>query len=102
MSQSKAMSFIEAITNTAVGLLIAYFAQIWFFAWAGIAVTDSQNLALVLFMTVVSIVRSYALRRLFNKQPESIGRPLVVEVVPVMVCDPHCRGNRAKFDEESA
>lgn len=68
MSQSKSMSLLEAVTNTAVGLVIAYFAQIWFFAWAGIAVTDSQNVALVLFMTVVSIVRSYMLRRLFNKR----------------------------------
>lgn len=91
---------MEAVTNTAVGLVIAYFAQIWFFAWAGIAITDSQNVALVLFMTVVSVARSYMLRRLFNKQPE--GRPLVVEVVPMMVCDPQCRGDRAKFDEESA
>lgn len=101
MSQSKGMSFVEAVTNTAVGLVIAYFAQIWFFKWAGIAITDSQNVALVLFMTVVSVARSYMLRRLFNKQPEA-GRPLVVEVVPVMVCDPQCRGNRRQFDEESA
>jgi len=94
------MSLVEAVTNTAVGFVIAYFAQIWFFAWAGIAITDSQNMALVLFMTVVSVARSYILRRLFNKQPE--GRPLVVKVVPVMVYDPQCTGNRAQFDEESA
>lgn len=105
MSQSKGMSFVEAVTNTAVtavGLVIAYFAQIWFFAWAGIAITDSQNLALVLFMTVVSVARSYMLRRLFNKQPEAV-RPLVVEVVPVKICGDHCREmNRVRFDEESA
>lgn len=101
MSQSKGMSLVEAVTNTAVGLVIAYFAQIWFFAWAGIAITDSQNVALVLFMTVVSVARSYMLRRLFNKQPEA-GRPLVGEVVPVKLCGEYCRElNRAKFDEES-
>jgi len=96
------MSLVEAVTNTAVGFVIAYFAQIWFFAWAGIAITDSQNMALVLFMTVVSVARSYILRRLFNKQPE--GRPLVVKTVYVTgkTCEAYCRGNRAQFDEESA
>jgi hypothetical protein len=99
MIQSKGMSLVEAVTNTAVGLVIAYFAQIWFFAWAGIAITDSQNVALVLFMTVVSVARSYMLRRLFNKQPE--GRPLAVRIVAVHRVE---AGDiiRARFDEESA
>lgn len=95
--QSKLMSFLEALANTAVGIVIAYLAQLWFFEAAGIEVTDNQNLALVLFMTVVSIVRSYALRRLFNHAPAA----------RVLKAGPHCTGlcykgdlARAKFDEE--
>lgn len=67
MSQSKAMSLIEAVTNTFIGLLIAYFAQSWFLHAMGIEITNAQNWALVAFMTVVSVARSYFLRRLFNK-----------------------------------
>lgn len=98
MSQTKLMSFIESLANTAVGIMIAYFAQLWFFEQAGIAVTAEQNTTLVLFMTVVSILRSYVLRRVFNKHTDSSAS---VKVVPVRACDPYCRGNRAKFDEES-
>lgn len=66
MSQSKWMSFVEAVVNTLIGLLIAYFAQSWFLKVLGVHISDAQNWALVAFMTVVSIARSYALRRLFN------------------------------------
>lgn len=66
MSQSKAMSFVEAVTNTLIGLAIAYFAQSWFLKVLGVHISDAQNWALVAFMTVVSILRSYVLRRMFN------------------------------------
>jgi hypothetical protein len=68
MSQSKAMSFLEAVVNTLVGLLIAYFAQSWFLKLLGVPISDAQNWALVGFMTVVSIARSYMLRRAFNSE----------------------------------
>lgn len=68
MAQSKAMSLVEAVTNTAVGFIIAYVAQSWFLEVIGVHITSSQNWSLVLFMTVVSIARSYVLRRVFNKQ----------------------------------
>lgn len=67
MSQSKWMSFVEAVANTAIGFVIAYFAQSWFLHIMDVHITATQNWALVLFMTVVSIVRSYFLRRLFNR-----------------------------------
>lgn len=66
MSQSKWMSFVEAVVNTFIGLLIAYFAQSWFLKLIGVPISDAQNWALVWFMTVVSIARSYVLRRAFN------------------------------------
>lgn len=67
MSQSKIMSLMEALTNTGVGLIIAWFAQTWFLHIMDVNITHQQNFALVMFMTVVSILRSYFLRRLFNK-----------------------------------
>lgn len=66
MQQSKMMSLIEAVGNTLIGLVIAYFAQAWFLAYMDVQITAVQNWSLVLFMTLVSIVRSYVLRRIFN------------------------------------
>lgn len=68
MSQSKWMSFVEAVTNTLIGLLIAYFAQSWFLKLINVPISNAQNWALVGFMTVVSIARSYALRRAFDSE----------------------------------
>lgn len=93
MSQSKTMSFLEAVANTLVGLAIAYFAQSWFLSVLGVTISEAQNWALVGFMTVVSIARSYVMRRLFNRYPEPVRAPY---------CD-KCNSAdllHAKFDEE--
>lgn len=60
------MSLIEAITNTAVGYLVAVATQLAVFPAFGIEVDLSTNLVIALIFTAVSIARSYALRRLFN------------------------------------
>jgi len=64
--QSRLMSFAEAVTNVCVGYLIAVLAQLVIFPLFGIAATLGQHLAIGGMFTVVSIVRSYLLRRLFN------------------------------------
>lgn len=60
------MSFVEAVTNVCVGYLIAVLAQLVIFPMFGIAATLGQHLAIGGMFTVVSIARSYLLRRLFN------------------------------------
>ena len=64
--QSRLMSAVETATNIAVGLVVSLLAQIVIFDVYYIHVTLSQNVEITLFFTVVSIVRSYALRRFFN------------------------------------
>lgn len=64
--QSRRMSLIEAITNVLVGLVVSLLAQILIFKLYDVHVTFSQNVEITLFFTLISIVRSYALRRLFN------------------------------------
>lgn len=60
------MSLLEALVNVVVGLVISM-AATWTICWAyDIPMTMQQNLTLTFWMTVLSITRSYILRRLFN------------------------------------
>lgn len=66
MSQSRLMSGIESVTNVAVGYGVAVGTQLAVFPLFGIEASLADNLAIGAIFTVVSLVRSYALRRLFN------------------------------------
>lgn len=68
MSQSKLMSLTEALANTAVGLFLAFMVNAALMHWTGVTASPMQNLLIVSGHTVVSVVRSYLLRRLFNAQ----------------------------------
>jgi len=64
--QSRRMSAVEAIANVLVGYGVAVLAQLAIFPLFGIAVSIGDNLAIGAAFTVVSLARSYAVRRLFN------------------------------------
>ena len=66
MKQSRLMSLVESLVNVLVGYGVAVATQMTVFPLFGLAVTLTENLLIGLIFTVVSIVRSYALRRLFN------------------------------------
>ena len=66
MSQSKKGSLLEAFINVAVGYAVAVASQIVIFPLFDVHISVADNMAIGGFFTVVSIVRSYALRRLFN------------------------------------
>lgn len=66
MSQSRRMSFVESCINVAIGYGVAVLAQIAIFPLFGIRVSLADNLMIGAFFTVVSIARSYLLRRAFN------------------------------------
>ena len=67
MSQSKVHSLLEQIANIAVGIVIALASQMVFFHYFDIQISTSDNVLLVAWLTVVSVVRGYLLRRFFNK-----------------------------------
>jgi hypothetical protein len=67
MSQSRAMSLIEALTNVVVGYTLAVATQFAVFPLLDVEIRARQMLVLGLAFMVVSIVRSYVLRRLFNR-----------------------------------
>ena len=67
MKQSRLMSLAEAVANVIVGYTVAVVTQILIFPIFGLHATLAQNLKVGLVFTVVSIGRSYALRRLFER-----------------------------------
>lgn len=64
--QTKMDSALEAATNILIGAGIALMAQMIWFPILGKHFTLSENLATTGFFTLVSFVRSYGIRRLFN------------------------------------
>ena len=66
MKQSRIMSLVEAVTNVIVGYGVAVVTQILIFPVFGLHTTLAQNLKLGAAFTLVSLARSFALRRLFE------------------------------------
>ncbi|WP_375569944.1 hypothetical protein ABWH93_17675 [Seohaeicola saemankumensis] len=67
MTQSRKLSLVEAVTNVAVGYVLAVVTQIQVFPWFGIHPSFGENLAIGSVFTGISLLRSYALRRLFER-----------------------------------
>jgi len=64
--QTKKRSMIETIVNTAVGLVINITAQRVIFPMFDMYVSVHENMLIAAIFTVISIMRSYVMRRLFN------------------------------------
>lgn len=69
MTQSRRMSLVEAAANVVVGYALAVTTQIVVFPWFGLRPSVGETLALGGVFTGISLIRGYALRRLF----EAIG-----------------------------
>lgn len=66
MTQSRLGSLYEAIINVLIGYSIALLSQLAIFPLFGIHVPLRSNLFIGAWFTVISLVRSYAIRRWFN------------------------------------
>lgn len=64
--QTKLGSFAEAWANIAVGFSINYCANLLVLPWFGLNVTPSDAFGIGVIFTVISLARSYILRRWFN------------------------------------
>lgn len=64
--QSKIQSLIESLINIAIGYAVALASQLVIFPIFGIHIPLSDNLAIGAWFTVISLVRSYVIRRWFN------------------------------------
>ena len=66
MKQSRRMSLVESVANVVVGYGIAVVTQMLIFPIFGLHTTLAQNLQMGAVFTIVSIARSFALRRVFE------------------------------------
>ena len=66
MKQSRWMSLVEAVANVLVGYGVAVVTQWAVFPLFGLHATLQENLVIGLVFTVVSLIRSYLLRRAFE------------------------------------
>lgn len=66
MSQTKLGSAIEAFTNVAVGFTINYAANLLIFPLFDMHISLANNFWMGCIYTVISVIRSYALRRVYN------------------------------------
>ncbi len=67
MTQSRAASAIEALTNIAIGMGVALASQYLVFPLVGIHnVSHSTHIQITLWFTVISFLRSYLIRRFFT------------------------------------
>ena len=68
MNQTRTESLVESIVNILIGYGVALVSQIAIFPLFGIHVPLSTNLWIGAWFTVISLVRSYVIRRFFNAQ----------------------------------
>jgi hypothetical protein len=66
LTQSKLYSCIESVINVGLGFIVALVSQILIFPLFNIHIPFTDNLLIGLIFTVIGIIRSYIIRRLFN------------------------------------
>lgn len=64
--QSKKSSFVEAVINMLAGYGVAVASHIVFMQVQGVSISMGAHLSIGGWMAVVSVIRSYLLRRFFN------------------------------------
>ncbi len=66
MKQTRRGSLAESVVNIIIGYFVALASQLAIFPLFGIHVAFRDNIMIGLYFTVISIIRSYMLRRYFT------------------------------------
>lgn len=66
MNQTRLGSLIEAAMNVAIGFAINFCANLVILPLIGFHITTGQNLFIGVLYTLISVARSYVVRRWFN------------------------------------
>ena len=66
--QSKKQSFMESLTSTTIGIIIGIALNLTILPIFGYPVSLSDSLWISVIFTVISIIRSYIIRRWFNSK----------------------------------
>lgn len=65
--QTKKHSLLESLTNVIVGLLMSFLTQLIIYPFLDIKVSLNQNIIITAVFFIISFVRGYVIRRIFNK-----------------------------------
>mgnify|MGYP003965819491 FL=1 len=68
--QSRWHSVVESLTNVAIGYGVALASQLLIFPFYDIDISLQDNIAIGVWFTLISLVRSYVIRRYFTKRTE--------------------------------
>lgn len=74
MNQSRLGSLIEALVNIVIGFGINLGANMIVLPWFGFNVSAGQAFGIGVVFTVISLVRSYAIRRYFNSKLQALSQ----------------------------
>jgi len=66
--QNRKDSLKESITNVLIGIVIAFICNMLILPVFGYNITAQDSLGISLIYTAISIIRSYTVRRFFNKK----------------------------------
>lgn len=66
MPQTRLGSLIESVINIAIGYIVALLSQLAIFPMFGIHIPFHDNLLIGAWFTLISLARSYIIRRWFN------------------------------------
>lgn len=66
MSQARKHSLTEQLLSTAIGFVVSFTFTPLIMQLIGVETTFNQNIGVVLLYTLLSVLRGYGVRRLFN------------------------------------
>lgn len=66
--QTKKQSFIESLANVSIGFLITMISLHIIFPILELENNSGKNIIITVYLTVLSILRNYVLRRYFNRK----------------------------------
>lgn len=81
MTQTRLGSLIEAFTNVLIGFGINFIANLVILPLVGFNISLGDNLFIGLLYTIVSVVRSYCIRRWFNASLKSGAEKLAEKIL---------------------
>ena len=80
MTQTRLGSFIEACINVLIGFAINFVANLVILPLIGFHISVSQNLFIGVLYTIVSVARSYVIRRWFNARLHAAAERIACRV----------------------
>ena len=80
MEQTRIGSLIESVMNIVIGYSVALASQLVIFPMFGIHIPFTDNLWIGLWFTVISLIRSYIIRRWFNARMRLLAQKMAGSV----------------------